>query len=440
MEKDYNFLGGITPEVFLRDYWQKKPLLVRNAFPEIENLISPDELAGLTLEPASEAPDSENVDDEFEFDDDLEFEDDYEFQEVQVESRLIRSLQDKKGQSQWLLDHGPFTEEQLKTLPDKDWTLLVQAMDIYNDDVATLLDVFSFIPRWRIDDVMISLAAPGGSVGPHYDNYDVFLIQGMGHRQWKIGEKCNAQSRLLKHPGLKILAEMECLQEWELSPGDMLYLPPLIAHHGIALDNCMTFSVGFRAPSMEDLFGKMAQQIAEENDIFARYNDTDLKLQNHSGWLSDKAVEKVQTLMMERIQDSKQVTDWLAKLVTEPKYSFDNPKEDIETPGDDEIEAITAETFYQLLKQNPLVLRDEYSRFAYTGQENQAEKFYINGLEIPLPEKNTQQAKELVIFLCDQRYYESVELLKFMEKDFICDWFITLYQKGYFYFQETSEE
>ena len=154
-------LGGISAREFMRDYWQKKPLLVRQAFPDFISPIDPDELAGLALE-------------------------------EEVESRIVL----EHGAHPWELRRGPFTEDTFAELPEKDWTLLVQAVDQFVPEVAELLENFRFLPSWRIDDVMISFAAPGGSVGPHFDNYDVFLLQGHGQRNWKIGQMCSSDSSL----------------------------------------------------------------------------------------------------------------------------------------------------------------------------------------------------------------------------------------------------
>ncbi len=164
-------LGGLTPREFLRDYWQQKPLLVRQAIPGFESPISADELAGLALE-------------------------------EEVESRLVL----EHGARPWELRRGPFAEDTFSQLPERDWTLLVQAVDQFVPEVAEVLKHFGFLPSWRIDDLMISFAAPGGSVGPHFDNYDVFLLQAQGQRRWKIGQMCEADSRLLRarrpaHPG-----------------------------------------------------------------------------------------------------------------------------------------------------------------------------------------------------------------------------------------------
>ncbi len=167
-------LGGISAREFLRDYWQKKPLLIRQAIPSFESPVSPDELAGLSLE-------------------------------EEVESRMVI----EHGDSPWELRRGPFGEDTYQDLPERNWTLLVQAVDQLVPEVADLIEHFRFLPNWRIDDVMISFAAPGGGVGPHYDNYDVFLLQAQGQRRWRVGQMCDSDSPLLPHADLRILADFQ---------------------------------------------------------------------------------------------------------------------------------------------------------------------------------------------------------------------------------------
>ena len=235
-------LGGLTAREFLRDYWQKKPLLVRQAIPDFESPISPDELAGLALE-------------------------------EEVESRLVI----EHGERPWELQRGPFIEDTFQDLPERDWTLLVQAVDQFVPEVAELLEDFKFLPKWRIDDLMISFAAPGGGVGPHFDNYDVFLLQAHGHRRWQIGQMCDADSPLLPHADLKILAQFEPTDEWVLAPGDMLYLPPRLAHCGTAEDDCMTYSVGFRAPSAAEVLTHFTDFLGQFLPDEERYSDPDIQ-------------------------------------------------------------------------------------------------------------------------------------------------------------------
>jgi len=211
-------LQNFDLDVFLRDYWQKRPLLVRGAFAPWVNPIAPDDLAALAC------------------DDD-------------VESRLITQKRED-----WRVEQGPLPEDRFGRLGRMPYTLLVQAVNLYVPEVAALIAPFRFVPDWRIDDVMVSYASDGGGVGPHFDQYDVFLIQGLGRRRWQVGghgaDACTDATPLLPHDDLRLLADFRPVEEWVLEPGDMLYVPPRVAHNGVAVGtDCMTYSVGFRAPA-----------------------------------------------------------------------------------------------------------------------------------------------------------------------------------------------
>ena len=215
---------------FLRDYWQKHPLLIRNAFPDFTSPISPDELAGLSCE----------------------------------DGALSRLIVHDTATDAWKVQTGPLPEDVFATLPERDWTLLVQDVDKWDADVATLLHHFDFLPRWRLDDIMVSFAAPEGSVGAHVDQYDVFLIQGMGHRRWQIDAGPNPPQDFREDVELKLLREFTPTHDWVLGPGDILYLPPGVPHHGVAQDACLTLSVGMRAPSHGELLTDLADTLAEQ--------------------------------------------------------------------------------------------------------------------------------------------------------------------------------
>ncbi|AJY20041.1 cupin domain-containing protein [Burkholderia multivorans] len=222
-------LGGLTPAQFMRRYWQKKPLLIRQAMPGVKPPVTRDALFDLAA--------------------------DYD-----AESRLITHFRNK-----WQLAHGPFEPGSLPAVTRDAWTLLVQGLDLHVDAARALLDRFRFIPDARLDDLMISYATNGGGVGPHFDSYDVFLLQVEGRRRWRIG----AQQDLSLQPGvpLKILANFEPTDEWVLEPGDMLYLPPHIAHDGVAEGECMTCSIGFRAPSAGELGAQFLYYLAERGGL-----------------------------------------------------------------------------------------------------------------------------------------------------------------------------
>ncbi|WP_350446330.1 cupin domain-containing protein [Pseudomonas solani] len=278
-------LGGISAREFLRDYWQKKPLLIRQAISGYESPISPDELAGLSLE-------------------------------EEVESRLVI----EHGERPWELRRGPFAEDTYQNLPEKEWTLLVQSVDQFVPEVAELLEHFRFLPSWRIDDIMVSFAAPGGGVGPHYDNYDVFLLQAHGQRRWKIGQMCDTDSPLLPHADLRILAEFHGTDEWVLEPGDMLYLPPRLAHFGIAEDDCMTYSVGFRAPSAAEVLTHFTDFLAQFIPDEERYNDADITPVSDPHQIQQDSLDRLKALLAEHMSDERLLLTWFGQFMTEPRY------------------------------------------------------------------------------------------------------------------------
>jgi len=255
---DKHFLG-MPAARFLRDYWQRKPLLVRQAFPRYQAPLTPEDLAGLACEEG-------------------------------VLARLVRH--DRKN-DRWSVATGPFPESSFPKLPKKDWTLLVQDMDKWDADVRALLDHFDFLPRWRLDDIMISFAAPGGSVGAHVDQYDVFLLQAQGRRRWQIDVDPTAPREFREDVELKLLKQFKPSHEWVLEPGDMLYLPPGVPHHGEAIDACLTFSVGMRAPSHAELLSDWADGLLQHLSEDLRYSDGDLK--------SPKDVAEIDAAASERV-------------------------------------------------------------------------------------------------------------------------------------------
>jgi 50S ribosomal protein L16 3-hydroxylase len=274
---------GMPPALFLRDYWQKRPLLIRAAFPNFHKCISPEDLAGLACEEAAL-------------------------------SRIV--LRDAK-RDRWTLRNGPFAETDFAKLPKTHWTLLVQDVDKWDMDVAALLDRFDFIPSWRVDDVMISYATDGGGVGPHVDNYDVFLVQGLGQRRWRISDDPRAPKDFRADAELKLLREFVPTHDWILQPGDALYLPPGVAHDGVAMGACMTFSVGMRAPSQAELLLDFAESLAESLGEENRYSDPELRPANDSGEIDDAALARVRAAMPQFAQvDRSALARWFGCFIT----------------------------------------------------------------------------------------------------------------------------
>ena len=367
-------LGGITAREFLRDYWQKKPLLIRQAIPDFECPIDADELAGLALE-------------------------------EEVESRLVI----EHGERPWELRRGPFAEDAFSTLPEREWTLLVQAVDQFVPEVAELLEHFRFLPSWRIDDVMISFAAPGGSVGPHFDNYDVFLLQAQGKRNWKIGQMCNSESPLLQHADLRILAEFEESAEWVLEPGDMLYLPPRLAHFGIAEDDCMTYSVGFRAPSAAEVLTHFTDFLSQYLTDEERYTDADAQPVSDPHQIQGDALDRLKGLLAEHMSDERMLLTWFGQFMTEPRY-----------PELVAGEELGEEDFINSLQDGAILVRNPSARLAWSEVDDDV-LLFASGQSRYLPGK----LRELLKLVCSADALHSENLGEWLAdedgRDLLCE-------------------
>ncbi len=279
-----SFPGTLDPAGFLAGYWQKRPLVMRDAFPGWVNPLEADELAWLA-----------GQDD--------------------VEARIVMTRGDRYDVS-----HGPFDAARFDAMGQADWTLLVQDVDKHLPDLAVVLDRFDFVPAWRLDDLMISFAAPGGSVGPHVDNYDVFLLQAEGRRTWHVGE--HGAARADRSGGeLALVDAFEPVLVESLGPGDMLYLPPGVPHHGIADEATLTWSIGFRAPSVADMVASFSGVVADSAPDNRRYCDPDLTIDEAAGgMLSDRAVARARAVLEAALAaDTDTVRHWLGCLVTEVK-------------------------------------------------------------------------------------------------------------------------
>jgi 50S ribosomal protein L16 3-hydroxylase len=361
-----NGLLGMSPAKFLRDYWQKRPLLIRNAFPDYETPVMPEDLAGLACE----------------------------------EAVLSRIVMHDKASDGWTVRTGPFAEEAFPGMPHHDWTLLVQDMDKWDPDIRALLDHFDFLPRWRIDDVMISFAAPGGSVGAHVDQYDVFLLQAHGHRRWQIDAseamgKDRPSAEFREGVELKLLREFHPTHDWVLGPGDMLYLPPNVPHHGVAEDACLTFSVGMRAPSAAELLGDFVDTLLVDADESVRYRDDDLAPPKDPNEIDADAMQRaIAGLNALRMNDPERLGDWFGRFMTlyrsvGDSLTPDPPRSRIEIEFD--------------LQQGALLQRHPWTRVAWrrsaasktTGKSALA-KLYVGGQThvLPLADARTLAAAE----------------------------------------------
>jgi 50S ribosomal protein L16 3-hydroxylase len=285
------FPHGLSTADFLAEYWQRKPLLMRAALPP-PTLLSAQELAGLACE-------------------------------ADVESRLVIKHPEPDN---WEVRHGPFDDEVFRRLPQTHWTLLVQDVDKWVAGAAAFTERFSFLPDWRVDDVMVSYAVDQGSVGPHTDEYDVFLVQASGRRQWKINETSPAESGLIPALDLRILNDFNAQRQWTLNPGDMLYLPPGVAHWGIGLGECITWSLGFRAPRINDLTTDWTAHLLE-SDPGLRYGDAGIPPTSHPAEVTDETIKKISRLVDDTLKrlDTGHETEflyWFLAYITETKENI----------------------------------------------------------------------------------------------------------------------
>ena len=343
-------LENFDQETFLRVYWQKKPLLIKNPWPEWVNPLEPDELAGLACED-------------------------------EVESRLV--IQQSE---QWKVEHGPLPEARFATLPKSHWTLLVQAVDHFVPDVADLIEPFRFLPNWRIDDVMVSYAADQGGVGPHYDQYDVFLIQGLGTRRWQVGAACDHTTPLLPNDQLRLLAEFTATDEWILEPGDILYLPPRYAHNGVAIgDDCMTYSIGFRAPARGELIAHWCDHILTDLDDDDRYTDPGLGAANNPGEISADALENLRRMTIAKLLDAEGFRSWFGHYATLRKYADSDIRPEA---------TLTTAKLLKHIQNGEILLRNPASRFAFVRDGDRVQLF-VDGEIFPCVHETAALAAQL---------------------------------------------
>jgi 50S ribosomal protein L16 3-hydroxylase len=290
MKNKLSLLGGLTVDEFLRDYWQKKPLLVRQAVPGFKGLLDLPQLI------------------------DLACRDD-------VQARLVTCQR-----KQWKLRQEPFEPEDFEGLSKRGkWSVLVQGVNHFLPKGAELVRRFSFIPHARLDDLMVSFAPKGGGVGPHFDAYDVFLLQGQGHRRWQISTQ--KDRTLVDDAPLRLLKNFKVEQEWVLEAGDMLYLPPHCGHNGIAEDDCMTYSIGFRTPWYQELAEQFLVYLQDRIEIEGTYADPDLKAQQHPAEISADMLQQVVRAIRKVKWDDEDVANFLGCYLSEPKphVYFDAP-------------------------------------------------------------------------------------------------------------------
>ncbi|RJG00007.1 cupin domain-containing protein [Noviherbaspirillum saxi] len=341
---NFSILGELTPQKFLRDYWHKQPLLIRQAIPGFKPLLDREALCTLA-----------GRDD--------------------VESRLITHFD-----GTWKMQSGPM--QRLPSFRKKEWTMLVQGVNLHDDAADALLQRFRFIPDARLDDLMISYATDQGGVGPHFDSYDVFLLQAHGRRRWKISAQ--QELNLVEGMPLKILKNFQAEEEFVLEPGDMLYLPPHYAHDGIAEGECMTYSIGFRAPPFQELGEAFLQFMADSIELPGRYADPDLAVTQHPAEIS-KAMIATMSAELKKIRfTDDDMTIFLGEYLTEPKANvfFDSPEK-----------SLTPTKFVQTAAKRGVRLSRK-TRMLYRGRH-----IFINGESFAVGAAD----KKLLLMLADMR-------------------------------------
>lgn len=350
MSQPLDVLGGITAEQFLSEYWQKKPLLVRNAMPEIASLLEPNDVMELALE-------------------------------EHVTARLIK--QKDRDPNQWNVKSSPLLKADFQKMP-KLWTLLVQAVDHYSFDLSALWKKFPFIPQWRRDDIMVSYAPQGGSVGKHFDFYDVFLVQGHGHRRWQLGQMCDAETAFVSGQPLKLLPEIEVNFDEVLAPGDLLYVPPGLAHYGVAEDDCLTYSFGFRMPNISDMMDRVGDKFSENETLRNPLLDIIRDQVGAIGEVSSNELEYLKEHIMQQLHNSNVLEDAIMSLMSEPKYPENLP----------EAEEIGTGDLEEALDQGYSLMLEPASRLLYTETDGDV-LFWANGEGVCISETFTAKLKQL---------------------------------------------
>jgi len=352
------FGSAMTVDEFLAEYWQKKPVLLPQAIPDFHSPVSPETLAGLACE-------------------------------EMVESRLVV---EKDGASPWQLRHGPFNDDDFLQLPESHWTLLVQEANKHIPELSELLSRFDFLPGWWFDDIMISYAPDQGSVGPHFDYYDVFLFQVQGEKRWQINTRNVPEENVVPGIDLRIMRDFEAEYDWVLGPGDILYLPPGVAHHGVAIGDSLTYSIGYRAISKVEMMASFMEHMIEAMPASSHFSAGDLQKNVSPGEISRQTLANVSRVIKELPLNDKDIAHWFGRFVTDPKGSYYPELPDVD---------IDAATLLAQLQSGHVLYRGEHSRFNFIRDDNGTVYMYIDGQEYRM----TNGLAVLAEILCNQPHY-----------------------------------
>lgn len=367
-------LGKLSADDFIKNYWQQRPLVIQQGFENFTSPISAEELAGLACEEG-------------------------------VHSRIVI---EKGGERPWQLINGPMDEAIFASLPETHWTLLVNDVEKHVPELASIVDAFRFIPEWRVDDLMISFAPEGGTVGPHVDQYDVFILQAQGHRRWQVNSQSVDAQNQVANVDLKIQKDFTTEQEWLLKPGDLIYIPPGVSHYGVATDDCLSFSIGFRAPAEAEMLSDFIDYLCQDINKDKTYRDKNLILQTNPNEITSVAIENIREQFKQYLDPQHpDLARWFGRFVSDNKA---------------DVVFATNDFFadYASLKQaRSSLLRNPASRFAFYIQEAES-LLFVDGEDYTVSQKFS-------VILCEAR---KIELDRFSfskgEQQFI----LSLYNNG----------
>lgn len=332
---------SITPEQFLAEYWQKKPLLIKQGLPQLAGMFEPEDILGLAIEEDASA-------------------------------RLLTQAATKKsGQPQWQLKKSPLTETDFDNLPEQ-WTVLVQNLEQWSPELGQLWQAFDFIPQWQRDDIMVSYAPKGGSVGKHYDDYDVFLAQGYGQRRWQLGKFCDKDTAFVADEPIRLFDDMgEIIFDEILEAGDVLYVPPKLSHFGVAQDDCLTFSFGCRRPNLMQIIDSMADISTNDSDLFVPMLLP--QAMQSSGELQANSIEAIKSQLLQLLQSERGdhiIRQAVSEVVSKRQYDALVPEDTMDT---DEL--------MQALAEGATLQADYNNRLLYS-QTNDGMTLYVNGQRV----------------------------------------------------------
>jgi 50S ribosomal protein L16 3-hydroxylase len=378
--------GELSVSEFLQHYWQQKPVLIKAGFKQFVDPLSADEVAGLALE-------------------------------EEIESRIVSNLN-----NDWQLHLGPFTE--FDSFGEKNWTLLVQAVDHWHAEAAELLNPFRFIPNWRIDDLMVSFSTPGGGVGPHLDQYDVFIIQGQGQRHWRVGMPDSNLQQHCPHPRLLQVSPFTDCINVITEPGDILYIPPGCPHEGISVENSLNYSVGFRAPSQKDLINGFADHLLDQNLSGNRFSDQNRQVAESIGAITSADLQQVKQLVSDMANDEALLPHWFGEMISQAKHELDINQPDPH---------YTSEEIAEYIEEGSVLTRVGGLRCCYYQADSTSDiLLFINGDKVVIPAAELSTVK----LLTDQAALTAAENMIFCQSASRLQLLTQLINQGYWYFTE----